>query len=117
LTLFLSLTQSCLTGFDDGLAAAGNLQFAEDIGHLIADRFGAQAEPFSDGGIGQSLRQELQDFSFARRKIRKRQFGCVLDAAPKKRNHLPGDTRAEDHFAIYNRPYSPLTTECFSCNM
>ena len=58
------MSQSCLTGLDDGLAAAGNLQFAEDIGYLIADRFWAQAQPFGDGGIGQSLRQELKDFAF-----------------------------------------------------
>jgi hypothetical protein len=51
-SLCFLMTETRLTSFDDRFGARGNLQLAEDIGHLIADGFGTQGEFFGNSGVG-----------------------------------------------------------------
>jgi hypothetical protein len=50
------LSQASLARADDGLCAVGHLEFAQDVGDVIAHRFGAQHEAGGDLGVLMALR-------------------------------------------------------------
>ncbi len=49
--LRLFLSQPRLAGADDGLRPVRHLQPGEDVGDVVADRFGAEVEAFGDLGV------------------------------------------------------------------
>src|SRR5919205_1084059 len=60
-----ALSHARLPGTDDGLGPISNLQLGEDVRDVVAHGLGAQMELFRDGGVGVSLRDEVQDLALA----------------------------------------------------
>ena len=48
-------------GADDGVGSVGDLEFAEDVGDVVADGFWAEEQAAGDGGVVQALGDQVQD--------------------------------------------------------
>src|SRR6266545_7891924 len=54
-----------VTGPDDGRGPVGDLQLGQDVGHVVANRFLAEREPFGDSSVGPPGGDEVEDVVFA----------------------------------------------------
>ena len=68
-SILAGLTFLCRTEFQGCLRTGTDLEFFVDVFEMPANGAMFHAEAICDFLVGQSLRQELQDFAFARRKI------------------------------------------------
>src|SRR5215207_7933654 len=102
-----ALSQARLPGTDYRLGPISNLQLGEDVRDVVAHSLGAQMELFRDGGVGVSLRDEVQDRALALGESWKdlgrhgRTWGGEVG------EHPGGVGRAEDGLAPAHRPYRP----------
>ena len=65
LSQHLELAQTCFAGPNNCLRAISDLQFAQNVGHMITHRFLTQYEMLRDLGVFATLRDEMQNFVFA----------------------------------------------------
>ena len=59
------LSKSGIAGGDDGLGPGRDLQFVEDVRHVVAHGFWFELESVGDLGVGEVSRDEVQDLVFA----------------------------------------------------
>ena len=94
------LAETCFPGPDDGVDPAGDLEFAEDDGDIVADGLLAEVEAAGNGGVGVALGQQLEDVPLPFGQLRKgrcRGPGC---GGPELLQHLGGDGGADDDLAV-----------------
>lgn len=102
-TCISTISQACLPRFNNRLAAAGDLELAENGRDLVAHRLGAEDQFLGDGVVGEALCQQSQNLSFAGGEFREGHgVANAWHAARKKVHHLRSDARAKDHFPIGN---------------
>src|SRR5574341_874695 len=97
-----ALAQPCLARPDNRLPPVGHLQFAEDIGDMVADSFGTEGKPLGDGGVGQTLRDQRKDLALAVGQFRENLGGRAGLATGEEIHHASGNRRTEDGLAIRN---------------
>src|ERR671920_98563 len=94
-----ALSQARLPGTDDGLGPISNLQLGEDVRDVVANSLSAERQLPGDGGVGVSLRDEVQYLALAlgerwkdlgRRRVWRREVG----------EHPFCDRRTEDSFSL-----------------
>lgn len=60
------LPQARLVGAQEGLLAAGHLQLAQDVRHVIRDRLRAERQSLRDLGVGGTSGHQVQKLALAR---------------------------------------------------
>src|SRR5215469_9557720 len=60
----LFLTPSCFSGEENSLCPVSDLEFAEDIRHMVAHGFQTEHQSGRDFLVGMPLHHGVQDFSF-----------------------------------------------------
>src|SRR5215210_6430645 len=101
------LPQTGLAGADDGLRPICYLQFAENVGDVVADGFGAEVEAFGDLEVLVALGDEVEDLALAVAELGEDlRLGSGTDTGEVV--HEPdGDLRAEDGLSVADGPYGP----------
>src|ERR687898_2840190 len=97
--------ESGLTRADDGLCSIGDLQLGEDVGDVVADRFGAEVEALRYLGVRLVTGDEDQDLAFPVGKLGEGFRGRVRAGCGEILHQTPGDCRAEDGLATRHRSY------------
>ena len=73
----LDIPQPCMVSPDDGLGSIGDLQFGEDVGHVVADCLRAQVEVPCNLGVGLVLGDQRENLLLALSELRKGVDWCA----------------------------------------